>query len=115
MSYAKNSPEYKRAAHNYHVSEKEEGFEYMHISALPKNPSTFWRKRGSEKWYLTKKAAAIGGDDNVNPSSYAIEKSFWVKNKKTVIVCGCLVVLFVVAFWAFRSGALQYRSGRFMQ
>ncbi len=113
MSYAKSSKEWKETAPRYNPISKDEGYEYMHISASPRMPSTFWRKKGTSRWYLNKKAAKEQGDNYAVPEKYAIKKSFWVQNGKTILLWVVLTAVIVCGFWAFKSGTLTYHSGRF--
>ena len=54
---------------------------YMHISALPGQPSTFWQGE-SGRWYTSKLAAGNDYVDNaVDPQAYVSPKSFWHEHR----------------------------------
>lgn len=79
--------------------------EYMHISALPGAPSTFW-KGESGLWYTTKRAAEL--DDRlhpVDPQAYVSEKSFWHAHRFAIITALVVVALALAGYtaWKFKA------------
>lgn len=81
--------------------------ETINISALPGQPSTFW-KSTSGKWYTTK-AAALRDDpaQAVNPEDYQISKSFFAKHKKQIIATAIMVAV-VILYALGKAGKLKF-------
>lgn len=77
----------------------------MHISAAPGQPSTFWQGK-SGRWYTNKQAAENDVAMNaVVPQEYVSEKSFWHRNKTTIIVLLVLAALALSGYtaWKFKE------------
>lgn len=88
------------------------GINYMHISARPGQPSTFWQGK-SGRWYKKLKHAELDDQKNeASPATYTYEKSFWEQNKKTVLWCLGFVVIITLLMWLWRTGTITYHAGR---
>ena len=79
--------------------------EYMHISALPGAPSTFWQG-ASGRWYTTRQAAESDIALNaVDPQAYVSEKSFWHAHRFAIITALVVVALALAGYtaWKFKA------------
>ena len=78
---------------------------YMHISALPGQPSTFWQGE-SGRWYTSKLAAENDYVDNaVDPQAYVAPKSFWHEHRFAIIAVLVVVALALAGYtaWKFKA------------
>jgi len=71
----------------------------IHISAKAGDPSTLWQNTGSNRYYRTKaEAETDDATKAVNPADYSIEKTFWQKHGKKVLI-GLGIVILVAVVW----------------
>ena len=78
---------------------------YMHISALPGQPSTFWQGE-SGRWYTSKSAAENDVALNaVDPQAYVAQKSFWHEHRFAIIAVLVVVALALAGYtaWKFKA------------
>jgi len=81
--------------------------EVLNISAAQGDPSTFWQG-ASGRYYRTKADAETDDMSKaVDPANYYYSKSFWAKNKKTIIWSIVAIIIIGGMIWLYKTGRIN--------
>lgn len=82
----------------------------INISAEQGKPSTFWKSK-SDLYYTTKALAVEDKANNaVNPNDYALNKSFFMQHKKTILISVVVLALVAGGLFLWKKGKIVVKT-----